>query len=431
MAQPKLKLANETKAKPSRRITLTQAAVEAEQAPAKGKRYIYDTRVPGLAVAITATGHRAFYVYKKDKHGRPARLQIANYGDITISQARDEAKELISKIARGIDVVAERRSERQDQAAMKTFKGAWEHYRDEYLKAECSPKTVQNDKYLYEAITFRNRRLDSITAEDVQRLHRKLKPGGEVWANRVIQFVRRLFNYAIDELGHTGNNPVRIRKGRRRRGRGAGTAGASVSLAPERARQRYLKPEEAPRFFRELDKADDELKHLVYLLLYTGARRGNVQAMRWDHLDLDGGVWTIPADETKAKADIHVPLTTYAIDILNKRKATAKPRAVFVFPARRQKSSTGHIVEPKKGWWTFRKKAGVPDLTMHDLRRTLATWQRTGGAKIETIGASLGHKSLAATEVYARVDLAPVRTSVEAATDALMKASKADAKGGK
>jgi len=62
------------------------------------------------------------------------------------------------------------------------------------------------------------------------------------------------------------------------------------------------------------------------------------------------------------------------------------------------------------------------DLRLHDLRRTLGSWQAATGASLPIIGKSLGHKSLAATQIYARLNLDPVRASINKATDAMLTA---------
>ena len=74
------------------------------------------------------------------------------------------------------------------------------------------------------------------------------------------------------------------------------------------------------------------------------------------------------------------------------------------------------------------ERTGIRDLRIHDLRRTLGSWQAAAGTSLPIIGKSLGHKSLAATQVYARLNLDPVRASVNRATDDLLLAAKAPAK---
>jgi integrase len=82
------------------------------------------------------------------------------------------------------------------------------------------------------------------------------------------------------------------------------------------------------------------------------------------------------------------------------------------------------LVEPKKGWQRLLDRAGFSDLRIHDLRRTLGSWQAKTGASLLTIGKSLNHKSTQSTAIYARLDLDPVRESVNRATAAMLIAAK-------
>ena len=79
-------------------------------------------------------------------------------------------------------------------------------------------------------------------------------------------------------------------------------------------------------------------------------------------------------------------------------------------------------MEPKKAWATLLKAAGIKNLRIHDLRRTLGSWQARTGASLPIIGKSLNHKTHQATAIYARLDLDPVRQSVNTATTAMMEA---------
>jgi integrase len=88
-----------------------------------------------------------------------------------------------------------------------------------------------------------------------------------------------------------------------------------------------------------------------------------------------------------------------------------------VFPG---PGKTGHLVEPKGAWQRILKRAKITNLRIHDLRRTLGSWQVAQGVSLAIIGKSLGHKSLQATQVYSRLTLDPVRDAMEKATDALL-----------
>ena len=91
----------------------------------------------------------------------------------------------------------------------------------------------------------------------------------------------------------------------------------------------------------------------------------------------------------------------------------------WVFPSY---GKTGHLVEPKKAWNRLLDRAEISDLRIHDLRRTLGSWQAATGASLPVIGKSLGHKNQATTAIYARLDLDPVRQAVNTATAAMLAA---------
>ena len=78
-----------------------------------------------------------------------------------------------------------------------------------------------------------------------------------------------------------------------------------------------------------------------------------------------------------------------------------------------------HLSRPPQGR-TFRRLRHV---RLHDVRRTLGSWQAALGASLPVIGKSLGHRDTAATAIYSRLDLEPVRRSVDAATEAMVRAS--------
>jgi integrase len=140
-----------------------------------------------------------------------------------------------------------------------------------------------------------------------------------------------------------------------------------------------------------------------------------VLAMQWRDLDLDRMTWTIP--NPKARVPYVVPLVEEAKEILKRRPKSSE----WVFPSH---GKTGHLVELKRAWRQLLDRAQIRDLHIHDLRRTLGSWQAGLGASLSVIGKSLGHTSTQSTEAYARLDLAPVRASVAAATEAMIAAAK-------
>jgi integrase len=186
---------------------------------------------------------------------------------------------------------------------------------------------------------------------------------------------------------------------------------------PEKSRDRFLQADELPRFFKALNEEPNAtLRDYIFVSLLTGARRSNVLSMRWKELDLEQGTWEIPV--TKTGDSQTVTLAMEAIEILKVRKSNRS--SFFVFPGN---GRTGHLVEPKKGWKRILERAGIEDLRIHDLRRTLGSWQAITGSSLPIIGKSLNHKNASTTQIYARLNLDPVRESVQKATVAMIQAA--------
>src|SRR5262249_31447072 len=99
----------------------------------------------------------------------------------------------------------------------------------------------------------------------------------------------------------------------------------------------------------------------------------------------------------------------------------------YVFPrqasVRKPDRNNGHVVELKHAWKRILKRAGLDGLWIHDLRRTLGSWQAATGASLAIIGKTLAHKNVSTTAIYARLNLDPVRGAMETATNAILVAA--------
>lgn len=215
-------------------------------------------------------------------------------------------------------------------------------------------------------------------------------------ANRILERISAIYNRAI-RWGWEGTNPAR-----------------GVKKFKEKSRDRFLKRDEMPRFFAALAEDENEIaREFILLSLLTGARKANVLAMRWNEINFEMQEWRIP--ETKNGESHTVPLSEQAIEILERRRAATN--SMFVFPSN---GKTGHYADPKRAWERILKRANIADLRIHDLRRTLGSWMAATGTTTAIIGKTLAHKSVQATKIYERLDLDPVRASVNRATDAIM-----------
>jgi integrase len=377
----------------AKRFHFTKKAIDALSLPQNGQRaYYYDDEVRGLAIAVSPLGKKVFVLYRK-MDGRPERLTLGRYPEVTIEMARGKAMGENSRIARGENPAADRRTIRAEDTVGQLFV----RYFDEYGQHK---RTAEKIKGMFELYlhSLKDRKLSSITHTDIVRLHAHVgATRGKVVANRAIELLSSMFTQAKERWNWSGGNPA-----------------ADVRAFPEIQRKRFIQPDELPAFFKALAEEENEtIRDYVFVSLVTGARRGNVQAMRWDEINMERATWTIP--RTKNDESLTLALTNAALAILERRKASSLSE--WVFPGR---GISGHLQEPKAAWARILKRAGIKDLRLHDLRRTFGAYQACAGTSLPIIGESLGHKSLAATAVYARLNLDPVRASVTKAVDSML-----------
>jgi integrase len=378
------------------KINFIKKTLEDLPSPEKGKRsYYYDIKIRGLGIAITDTGTKTFIVYRKID-SKPERVTLGKFPDLSIENARKMAEEVNSKIAQGKNPNEQKRTIQQEI----TLGNIFNKYMNEYAKNH--KKTWKGDLDIYKLYLpdWSNKKISLVQKTDITALHNKIgNNNGKYAANRMIALLHTIYNKAI-EWGYDGINPC-----------------SGIKKFKEKSRERFLQTDELPRFFESLNAEPNEtFRDYFYISLLTGARRGNVMAMSWKDINLNSKTWRI--QETKNGEAQIIHLSNQAIEILKRRLESRKNDWVFSSPT----SASGHIEEPKKTWSRILNRAGIEDLRIHDLRRTLGSWQAATGANSYIIGKSLGHKTQQATAIYARLNLDPVRESVNKATEAMFAA---------
>jgi integrase len=374
-------------------INFTKAALLAAGAAPSGKRdYYYDAREKGLMLAVTAAGSKTFYLYKRIE-GRPERLLLGKFPDLTVENARKLAASAKGEIAMGENPQKAKRSIRDEM----TFGALFGEYLEKHSKVHKRSWAYDEREVNKFLKHWFNRKISSIEKAEVERLHAKVgKDSGLYQANRLLERIRSIFNKAAD-WGWDGANPA-----------------TGIKKYREKSRDRFLQPEELPRFFEALANEPNEAARDFFMIsLLAGARKSNTLAMRWEEINFHAATWRIPQTKNDDPQVVH--LSPQAMQILTERKLHSL--SPWVFPGA---GASGHFADPKKAWVRILKEAGIADLRIHDLRRTLGSWQAATGANSYIIGKSLGHRSQQSTAVYARLNLDPVRESVNKATDAMM-----------
>ena len=378
------------------RFRMTEARVDAAPPPASGSTYYYDLDVPGLALRVTGNGVRTFVVVKKIS-GKPERITLGRRPGLKLADARRAAVRINGEIAAGLNPVAQRKAAR---TRAETCSDLWPLYlanikrknrswaRDEHRwKAEIAPRIGR-------------RALSSITPADCQKIVDAIGADHPIKANRIAALLGAFFAFAVKH-DRAVRNPAR-----------------GLSRYEEVARDRFLSGDDLRAFLNACTAAPEPWGDFFALLLWTGARKGTVMAMRWSDIDLVNHVWRIPATSAKNKQAAAIALVEPALSILTRRQAL-HANSPWVFPSC---SKVGHLTHAAKAWSAIVKSAGITDLRPHDLRRTVGSWLAASGASSFVIQKALTHKSAASAKAYAHLDVEAVRAALSEVTN-LMRGS--------
>ncbi len=428
---------------PNETINFTKAILATLPLPSQGKRHSFkDSRVKGLIIRVTANGQKTFQLYQKHQ-GRPVRVTLGTFPDMTIENARRDATKAKGALAGGDNPNVTKNRLRKEI----TLKQLFDLYMERYSKVEKKSWKYDEREINKFLSQWFNRKISDISKYEIKTLHLRLRENNGLYqANRMLERIRSMFNKAI-EWGWEGVNPTQ-----------------GIKKFKEKSRDRYILPNEMPLLLRALDEEHNEVaRDYIYISLFTGARKTNVMQMRWEEVDWHNKTWRIP--DSKSGEPITIPLSMKAEEILERRLKSSNANP-WVFPS--ETSKQGHLVDPKKAWIRIKQRATIDawsqnkilsalietarqtlptdndigslykfvekeatkrkielptslmDIRLHDIRRTFGSYQAISGASLQIIGKSLGHRSQQSTQVYARLHNDPVRASIDTATAAMM-----------
>ena len=383
-------------------LNFSKGRIEALPLPVSGSRLeFHDTQAKGLLLRFSSTGTKTFCFYRWVKGAaKPERITLGRFPAMTVEQARSKAAQYNSSVENGEnpnDPLKHQRTEPTLQELFEDFIVNRRNKKGEHLSAKSVLEYTNSFNLHLEP--WAKRKLSKITAVDMSTFHTSFGKTRPTAANRTMALVSSLYNFAIMERSCAITNPAE-----------------KIKKYPENERERFLQSDELPRFFDALAEEENPVMRDYFLVaLLTGVRRANVLAMRWDEINLGQGEWRII---TKGNSAQTVTLSPEVAELLSVRQQAANSE--WVFPGI---GKTGHLVEPKKAWKRLLDRASLSDLRIHDLRRTLGSWLAKTGASLLIIGKSLNHKSIQSTVIYARLDLDPVRDSVNLATTAMLNAA--------
>jgi integrase len=358
---------------PPRKLKFTDSAIS-KLKPEPRAYPVWDTRLPGLAVLVQPTGHKAFkYVYPFQNRSRWCHIGNAV---IPVADARRLAMSVMLQVAEGKDPAADKKAERSGG----TFAELAQDYVERHAKKK-NKSWQQADKLVRKNLLPRWRKLpaNSITRADVKAmLARIASPTG---ANQTLAAASAIFTWAIRE-DILKVNPCQ-----------------KVERNATTSRERILSDSEIPLFWTALDDVYEGA--LLKMILLTGQRPGEVRHMRTEHV-VDGW-WQMPGEPvselgwpgTKNAASHRVWLPAAAQTLLAAQDASG-----FVFEGARGKAiDAGKLPNVMKG---ICAKLKVERVTPHDLRRTHGTLITRLGFGREAMNRIQNHKEGGIASVYDR-----------------------------
>ena len=371
---------------------LSDGLIRKLPAPATGNRILYNSKVTGFGVRITAAGARSFILNYRTKLGRERRYTIGTFPDWKTGAARTEAVELKKQIDRGGDPMGDIHAGRQAP----TVADLCGRFIDDYLpkKRPSTRKSYQQQIEAEVRPALGRLKVAEVTYSDIEDLHRTISKRAPYRANRVVALLSRMFSMAI-KWKMRSDNPAK-----------------GIERNTEYQRRRYLKAEELGRLTLALASLkDQQAADIVRMLLLTGARRGEVLAAKWEDIDLATGTWSKPAATTKTDAPHEVPLSAAARALLSDLRERSPLKAVWLFPASDGKPRK----DIKDAWARLCRAADIKAARAHDLRHTYASVLASAGQSLPVIGALLGHTVPTTTARYAHLFDDPLRKATEQA----------------
>jgi integrase len=349
---------------------------------------VWDATVPGFGARRQTGAAVSFFLKYRNAEGRQRWHSIGRQGaPWTPEAARAEARRLLGLVAAGADPAAERSARKEAPTVAELA----ELFLAEHVETKRKPRTAREYRRLIENVilpALGRKRVADVTRTDVARLHhaRRATP---TEANRALALLSTMFNFS-ERVGERpdGSNPCR-----------------HVERFPQRRRERFLSEDELARLGDALAAYTGSPYHVatIKLLIFTGARLGEVLGLRWEWVDFDRGDARLPDSKTGAKT---IQLPAPALEVL-----AALPRIESEPHVLGRHRGTTFIEAP---WRRIRTAAGLGDVRLHDLRHAFASVAASAGLALPIIGKMLGHTQAQTTQRYAHLASDPVKAAAAA-----------------
>jgi len=349
------------------------------------------TEIPFFQVRAGATAKTyslAGYRLGNGRGARQGRFTIGRHGSLTPAQATAKAKWALGEIASGRDPNADKHKQKSDTVADMARQFL------EEIGAKRKPRTVDAYRQLLDGIVLPaigKRPIAEVTRPDIARWHHAWR-AAPVRANNALALATTLFNFA-ERIGlrPEHSNPCR-----------------HIDRYPQRQRERFLSADELARLGASLADYDGSpfVVAAIRLLVFTGARLGEILGLQWAWIDFERGEARLPDSKTGPKT-LHFAPPALAV-LSDLPRIAGNP---YVIAGAKPAAALSGIQKP---WREIRRAAGLDGLRLHDLRHAFASIAAASGMGLPIIGKMLGHSQAHTTHRYAHIASDPVKAAVTA-----------------
>lgn len=406
-------------------MKLTARAIEA--ALAKDRAYVlWDHELNGFGVRIWPGGAKTFVLKTRVGQGRAAKqawVTIGRVGPIRLEDARRRALLVMAEAANGVDPTATKAAQVEAARGPQTVGDLCAHWlakgssrsrqRGRLAGSLRDPKNIAIDVgriHAHIVPLLGNVSLNGLTRDRIEgfrdavargdtQKETKTKPrglrrvtGGEGTASRTLRLLSSILSFGVRE-GLLPANPA-----------------LGVDKTPDRSLERFLSAEEMRVLGEVLLQAEGSGVHssaiaIIRMLALSGARKGEIETLKWTEVDLQTGFLRLSTSKTGAKL---IPITGPMRSILETQ--TTRRTNEWVFPGNNDQA---FFLGTPKVWLKLRAMAALDDVRLHDLRHSAASFGLAGGLGLEVIGKLLGHQDIKTTRRYAHLSDGYMRAAAE------------------